>query len=60
VVVAIIQYKEIEDQAEKGFRRTMFEPELVGPNLEINFVKSLEAGFPAVSRLTGHSQQEPL
>jgi len=24
-------------QAEKGFRRTLFEPELVDPNKEINF-----------------------
>jgi hypothetical protein len=27
-----------------GFRRTLFEPELVGPNLEINFVNGEEAG----------------
>jgi hypothetical protein len=27
-------------EAEKGFRRTLFEPELVGPNVEINFVNS--------------------
>jgi len=31
-------------EAEKGFRRTLFEPELVGPNLEINFVNGEEAG----------------
>jgi hypothetical protein len=30
-------------EAEKGFRRTLFEPELVGPNLEINFVNGEEA-----------------
>jgi len=29
-------------EAEKGFRRTLFEPELVGPNLEINFVNGEE------------------
>jgi hypothetical protein len=28
-------------EAEKGFRRTLFEPELVDPNVEINFVKNL-------------------
>jgi len=32
-------------EAEKGFRRTLFEPELVGPNLEINFVNGEEADF---------------
>jgi hypothetical protein len=26
----------------KGFRRTLFEPELVDPNVEINFVKDSE------------------
>jgi len=31
-------------EAEKGFRRTLFEPELVGPNLEINFVNGEEVG----------------
>jgi len=29
----------------------MFGPELVGPNLEINFVNSLEANFSTISRL---------
>jgi len=39
VVVANIQLKKLKVQAEKGFRRTLFEPELVDPNSEINFVK---------------------
>jgi len=37
VTVAIIQIKNLKIEAEKGFRRTLFEPELVDPNLEINF-----------------------
>jgi len=41
VVVVIIQIKNLKIEAEKGFRRTLFEPELVDPNVEINFVKSL-------------------
>jgi len=41
VLVAIIQIKNLKIEAEKGFRRTLFEPELVDPNVEINFVKSL-------------------
>jgi len=40
VVVAIIQIKNLKIEAEKGFRRTLFEPELVDPNVEINFVKN--------------------
>ena len=40
MVVAIIQIKNLKIEAEKGFRRTLFEPELVDPNMEINFVKS--------------------
>jgi len=39
VVVAIIKIKNLKIEAEKGFRRTLFEPELVDPNSEINFVK---------------------
>jgi len=39
VVVAIIQTKNLKAEAEKGFRRTLFEPELVDPNVEINFDK---------------------
>jgi len=42
VVVAIIQMKNLKIEAEKGFRRTLFEPELVDPNVEINFVKDSE------------------
>jgi len=38
VTVAIIQIKNLKVEAEKGFRRTLFDPELVDPNLEINFV----------------------
>ena len=42
MVVAIIQMKNLKVEAEKGFRRTLFEPELVDPNMEINFVKNLK------------------
>jgi hypothetical protein len=42
VVVAIIQLKKLKIEAEKGFRRTLFEPELVDPNTEINFDKDSE------------------
>jgi hypothetical protein len=35
--------KNLKIEAEKGFRRTLFEPELVDPNMEINFVKDTEA-----------------
>jgi hypothetical protein len=34
-----VQIKNLKIEAEKGFRRTLFEPELVDPNMEINFVK---------------------
>lgn len=34
--------KNLKIEAEKGFRRTLFEPELVDPNLEINFVNDAE------------------
>jgi len=37
VTVAIIQMKNLKIEVEKGFRWTMFGPELVGPNVEINF-----------------------
>jgi len=40
VIVAIIQIKNLKIEAEKGFRRTLFDPELVDPNLEINFVNN--------------------
>jgi hypothetical protein len=42
VIVANIQMKNLKIEAEKGFRRTLFEPELVDPNVEINFVKDPE------------------
>jgi len=45
VVVAIIQIKNLKIEAEKGFRRTLFEPELVDPNVEINFVKNSMAAM---------------
>jgi len=45
VIVAIIQMKNLKIEAEKGFRRTLFEPELVDPNMEINFVKDLLVVF---------------
>jgi len=38
VVAASLKKKNLKIEAEKGFRRTLFEPELVDPNLEINFV----------------------
>ena len=38
MIVAIIQIKNLKIEAEKGFRRTLFEPELVDPNEKINFV----------------------
>jgi len=38
VTVAIIQIGNLKIEAEKGFRRTLFEPESVDPNVEINFV----------------------
>ena len=37
VIVAIIQNKNLKIVEEKGFRRTLFEPELGDPNSEINF-----------------------
>ena len=45
MVVAIIQIKNLKIEAEKGFRRTLFEPELVDPNMEINFVKNSMAAM---------------
>jgi len=45
VIVAIIQMKNLKIEAEKGFRRTLFEPELVDPNMEINFVKDFKVIF---------------
>jgi hypothetical protein len=37
--------KNLKIEAEKGFRRTLFEPELVDPNMEINFVKDSEGSY---------------
>lgn len=45
VIVAIIQIKNLKIVAEKGFRRTLFEPELVDPNSEINFEDRFIVGF---------------
>jgi len=39
--VAIIQMKNLRIEVEKGFRWTMFGPELVDPNVEINFDNEL-------------------
>jgi len=39
--VAIIQMKNLKIEVEKGFRWTMFEPELVDPNTKINFDNEL-------------------
>jgi len=36
VTVANIQIKNLKVEVEKGFRRTLFEPELVDPNMEVN------------------------
>jgi len=41
----MIQMKNLKIEAEKGFRRTLFEPELVDPNMEINFVNSIMAAM---------------
>jgi len=49
VKVAIIQVKNLKIEAEKGFKRTLFELELVDPDLEINFVKD-DAELPKVHR----------
>jgi len=49
VIVAIIQMKNLKIEAEKGFRRTLFEPELVDPNMEINFVKDTEGLSGSIS-----------
>jgi len=46
-IVAIIQIENLKIEAEKGFRRTLFEPELVDPNSEINFVKDSLGSFIA-------------
>jgi len=48
VVVARIQIKNLKIEAEKGFRGTLFDPELVDPNLEINFVN--DAGASSLCR----------
>jgi len=45
VTVANNQTKNLMIEAEKGFRRTLFEPELVDPNLEINFDNRFEGRF---------------
>jgi len=50
--VANIQMRNLKVEAEKGFRRTLFGPELVGPNLEINFVNGEEAGPKKSARVT--------
>jgi len=50
--------KNLKIEAEKGFRRTLFEPELVDPNVEINFVKDSEGrGNLASSTLNLNSQK---
>jgi len=42
VTVAIIQMEYLRIEVEKGFRWTMFGPELVDPNVEINFDDEFE------------------
>ena len=41
MVAVSLKKKNLKIEAEKGFRRTLFEPELVDPNMEINFVKDV-------------------
>lgn len=52
MVVAIIQTKNLKAEAEKGFRRTLFEPELVDPNVEINFDKRFKGRLATQSTTT--------
>jgi hypothetical protein len=52
VIVAIIQIKNLKIVAEKGFRRTLFGPELVDPNSEINFVKGFLSAMTKLNLLT--------
>lgn len=52
MVVAIIQTKNLKAEAEKGFRRTLFEPELVDPNVEINFDKRFKGRVATHSTTT--------
>jgi len=53
VIVAIIQIKNLKIVAEKGFRRTLFEPELVDPNSEINFENRFIVLTKALKTLEG-------
>jgi len=41
VVVANIQVRNLKTEVEKGFMRTTFDHELVGPKAEINLVNNL-------------------
>jgi hypothetical protein len=50
VIVAIIQIKNLKIVAEKGFRRTLFEPELVDPNRL--------TGRPATARRGGRRRKD--
>jgi hypothetical protein len=43
LLIILYTIKNLKIEAEKGFRRTLFEPELVDPNVEVNSVKSLMA-----------------
>ena len=45
MVAVSLKKKNLKIEAEKGFRRTLFEPELVDPNLEINFDDRSEGNF---------------
>jgi hypothetical protein len=42
----------LKAEAEKGFRRTLFEPELVDPNVEINFDKRFKGRVATHSTIT--------
>ena len=48
--------KNLKIEAEKGFRRTLFEPELVDPNVEINFVKDPEGSGASQGKFNFASQ----
>ena len=57
MTVAIIQIKNLKIEAEKGFRRTLFEPELVDPNVEINFVNDSKVPQGTLPTLFHQSQK---
>lgn len=58
MTVANIQIENLKIEAEKGFRRTLFEPELVDPNVEINFVKDSEGAVKGASSTLSLNSQK--